>query len=1381
MPSSSSRLTNAVSNLNPLRRRPSLAESIRSVASSLSIASNPSTSSSADKKDKSKPKSSSKSKHKALKIARSPSYYRSYSVYSQTMFPIILREPEVTQKLLEAILESPGGKRSLSRIARTCKAFKEPALDVLWRELDSLIPIIGLFPSSLLKRPKKPGLGLSKAPSEGDWDKIIEYGARVRKIKYDQSSNNAPSSILPMFEENRPVEYIFPNLQRLVWKAETSAGLDYCRLFLNSELQSLSLEVVAGSRSQTLSTILRDVTSRMKLQALSLILPTTLPDSFVDLVSAQTGLQKLVLIAPGALSTGVGRLAASLPELKSLQLDLSHRNSAAVEAFFDDLPQAAQGSGQSTPSSEVSVGRDSGVFSGDETDFSFVEMKQKLNSHLKTTGAFASLRQLHLTGEASCISIFLKHFFAPLVQLELVIEDPPEPSDWQELSQLLSARLGRSLQALTISATGSSRFSDLVRSTSRAEPPDGRLSLEHFGSLPMLNRLEIDLPSSFQFTETDIVCLASSCPGLEELKLCSLARFPLQTGPPKLTLQALAPLMAGCPKLHTLSVAVNARQASPEVLAQKSASSESLRRLHVGHSWIHDFIHVTILLSHLAPRLDSLKWFHEKNRPGFIETHARGWEKVQDALPHLQSVRLMERERVQQPVMVVKHIPPPAVPTAEVGVQASVMKINQGVLVRPQTTERAVEAIMKVANQAVQVRPDMHSVFVHAKPNTAEASVGASVSVGDKSVSAHPELVSKSVDAPANVTNSVEASLPASKPNGENQTVVHSPFQSFVIPSFFGLFSLVYRIFIGYPISIPFRIMHAIFHRLPLVGGYVGRFSSQDTDISMESLQDTDKNVATSITGDKFSRTIKLRQSTKFDEKSSVWEQEVTVRFWLEQRDHESCEGATRHLAFLTSSRYNMSDNRKQEKDYTPEVDALLPEAKSLVQAGKLQEGLDKLFALEKQARNAADLASTTRLAKAILEHCYNARDHKRLNESLSILSKKHGQLKAAIQAMVEQAMGWLEDIKKKDGTERWLELVETLREVTEGKIFLETPRARVTLLLSKYHEGLSKTAKTEEERKKALETASELLSDLQVETYSSMERREKTEFILEQMRLLIAVARQKDEETKAQGKDSLSGGETEWVKVRVGGRKVNEGFLKEKENEDLKLKYYDLMIQHALKHSSYLDAAKYYHKVWETPSIKEDVNDKGKAALEHIVYYVILAPHDNEQSDMLHRLFIDPALDKLPLHYNLVKCFTTQELMRWPGIEQLYGEFLRQTPVFSIEKRWEDLHTRIIEHNIRVVAAYYTRITLKRLTSLLDLSEKQTEETLARLVVSKTIWARIDRPAGVVSFRSQRSPEDVMNDWSSDMQKLLSLVEKTWMGMNAAQAAQSRIKAASS
>jgi 26S proteasome regulatory subunit N5 len=40
---------------------------------------------------------------------------------------------------------------------------------------------------------------------------------------------------------------------------------------------------------------------------------------------------------------------------------------------------------------------------------------------------------------------------------------------------------------------------------------------------------------------------------------------------------------------------------------------------------------------------------------------------------------------------------------------------------------------------------------------------------------------------------------------------------------------------------------------------------------------------------------------------------------------------------------------------------------------------------------------------------------------------------------------------------------------------------------------------------------------------------------------------------------------------------------------QDLKLKYYDLMIQQALHQSAYLEVAKHYEKVWDTPSIKED------------------------------------------------------------------------------------------------------------------------------------------------------------------------------------------------
>ncbi|KZV91331.1 PCI-domain-containing protein [Exidia glandulosa HHB12029] len=458
---------------------------------------------------------------------------------------------------------------------------------------------------------------------------------------------------------------------------------------------------------------------------------------------------------------------------------------------------------------------------------------------------------------------------------------------------------------------------------------------------------------------------------------------------------------------------------------------------------------------------------------------------------------------------------------------------------------------------------------------------------------------------------------------------------------------------------------------------------------------------------------------------------------------------------------------RKQERDFSPEVNTLLPQAKELAQAGKVQEAVDKLLVLEKQCRNASDTPSTTRVATAILDIAKDAKDFDLLNSSLNTLSKKHGQMKNVVEAMVKQTSGWTDEIGASAGTERWLQTIETLRTVTEGKIFLETHRARVTKKLAAHHEALATS--NPEKRLESLQTASDLLSDLQVETYSSMERDEKTQFILEQMRLLEAVAREKD---KVAGKDSLADGEAEWVKVRVGGRKISEKFLAQKGNE-----YYDLMIQFSLHYNSYLDVAQYWYKVWETPYIKEDASGKGREALENIVYYVVLAPHDNEQSNMLHKLFTDPALAKLEVHYNLLKCFTTQELMRWPGIQGIYGETLSATSVFGPgnEKRWEDLHTRVIEHNIRVVSQYYTRITVTRLTQLLDLTTAQTEETLSRLVVSGTVWARIDRPSGVVTFSKRRSAEDVLNDWSSDMNKLLGYVEKTWMTMNAALAAQTR------
>ena len=78
---------------------------------------------------------------------------------------------------------------------------------------------------------------------------------------------------------------------------------------------------------------------------------------------------------------------------------------------------------------------------------------------------------------------------------------------------------------------------------------------------------------------------------------------------------------------------------------------------------------------------------------------------------------------------------------------------------------------------------------------------------------------------------------------------------------------------------------------------------------------------------------------------------------------------------------------------------------------------------------------STTRLVKEASELCYKAGNLDLLNSNIISLAKKHGQLKAVIQSLVEQAIGWLEEIRKSAGTEKWLQLIETLRNVTEGKV----------------------------------------------------------------------------------------------------------------------------------------------------------------------------------------------------------------------------------------------------------------------------------------------------------------------------------------------------------
>lgn len=66
-----------------------------------------------------------------------------------------------------------------------------------------------------------------------------------------------------------------------------------------------------------------------------------------------------------------------------------------------------------------------------------------------------------------------------------------------------------------------------------------------------------------------------------------------------------------------------------------------------------------------------------------------------------------------------------------------------------------------------------------------------------------------------------------------------------------------------------------------------------------------------------------------------------------------------------------------------------------------------------------------------IIDLFHAAHDLAQVNAYLQILSKKHGQLRQAVQKMVERAM---EMVQESTGKEK-LDLIETLRDISEGKV----------------------------------------------------------------------------------------------------------------------------------------------------------------------------------------------------------------------------------------------------------------------------------------------------------------------------------------------------------
>ncbi|KAK6150549.1 hypothetical protein DH2020_015481 [Rehmannia glutinosa] len=421
---------------------------------------------------------------------------------------------------------------------------------------------------------------------------------------------------------------------------------------------------------------------------------------------------------------------------------------------------------------------------------------------------------------------------------------------------------------------------------------------------------------------------------------------------------------------------------------------------------------------------------------------------------------------------------------------------------------------------------------------------------------------------------------------------------------------------------------------------------------------------------------------------------------------------------------------------------------------GNLEAKIELLLNVEKQMRQVGDVAGTRKAVTDILQLCFEDGAWKTLNDQIVLISKRRGQLKQAVQAMVQQAMQYIDQTPDLDTK---IELIKTLNSVSAGKIYVEIERARL----------IRKLAKIREEQGLIAEAA-DLMQEIAVETFGAMAKTEKIAFILEQVRLCLDrqdYVRAQILSRKISPRVFEADTSKEKKKPKEGENIVEEPAADIPSLLELKQIYYQLMIRYYTHSNDYLEICRCYKSIYEIPSVKEDPA-QWIPVLRKICWYLALSPHDPMQSSLLNSTLEDKNLSEIPHFRLLLKQLVTMEVIQWTALWGTFkDEFENEKNMVGGslgEKAAEDLKLRIIEHNILVVSKYYSRITLKRLADLLCLTIQEAEKHLSDMVVSKALVAKIDRPMGVICFQSAKDSNDILNSWAMNLEKLLDLVEKS-------------------
>ncbi|KAG2370051.1 hypothetical protein BDR07DRAFT_1387611 [Suillus spraguei] len=220
--------------------------------------------------------------------------------------------------------KGPAKHATLAALARTCRKFKEPALDSLWKDIDGFKPLVSCLPEGV----SDTNMGEQLTLSNPEWRLLDRYARRIHRFTVSEGDLDLLDDRVVQVLISTPLATpLLSNLRSLVWTDDRPSFFPLLRALFGSTITSMKLGFRSTYRSFALSALLASLGARCpSIRELDCACSGD-SDESSDLI--------LCRLQTGVFHTGDLVRLASLPSLKSLHFDLMRYN---IEEQLNFIP-----------------------------------------------------------------------------------------------------------------------------------------------------------------------------------------------------------------------------------------------------------------------------------------------------------------------------------------------------------------------------------------------------------------------------------------------------------------------------------------------------------------------------------------------------------------------------------------------------------------------------------------------------------------------------------------------------------------------------------------------------------------------------------------------------------------------------------------------------------------------------------------------------------------------------------------------------------------------------------------------------------------------------------------------------------------------------------